>query len=46
MENVIDYIKDEEGNFLEAARHPREIIKINCDKKVNKNDLMRVNFLD
>lgn len=43
---VINYIKDEENNLIDAARHPKEIIKINCDKKVNKNDLMRVNFLD
>ena len=42
----IEYILDEDNNNLDAARHPREIIKINCDKKVNKNDLMRVNFLD
>lgn len=43
---IINQITDEEGNILDAARHPREIIKIPCDKKVNKNDLMRVNFLD
>ena len=43
---IIKYIKDEEGNLLDAARHPKEIIRVNCAKKVNKNDLMRVNFLD
>lgn len=43
---VIEQITDEEGNVLDAARHPREIIKIPCNMKVNKNDLMRVNFLD
>lgn len=43
---VIKEIKDTDGNILDAARHPREIVRINCDKKVSKNDLMRVNFLD
>lgn len=42
----VGYIKDIDDNILDAARHPREIIKINCEKRVNKNDLMRVNFLD
>ena len=43
---TISKIIDEEENLLDAARHPRQIIKINCDKKVNKYDIMRVNFLD
>ena len=43
---TISKIIDEEENLLDAARHPREIIKINCDKKVNKYDIIRVNFLD
>ena len=43
---TIKEIIDEEENQIEAARHPRQIVKINCDIKVNKNDLMRVNFLD
>lgn len=43
---VIETLKDEEAKELDAARHPKQIIKINCDKRVNKNDLMRVNFLD
>ena len=43
---VITKIADEEGNLLDAARHPRQIVRINCDKKVEKNSLMRVNFLD
>lgn len=43
---IISKIIDEEENLLDAARHPREIIKINCDKKVNKYDIIRVNFLD
>lgn len=43
---VINKLTDEDGNLLDAARHPREIVRINCDIKVNKNDLLRVNFLD
>ena len=43
---VIEYIKDEDENTLDAARHPKQIVKINCDVKVPKNSLMRVNFLD
>lgn len=43
---VINKITDQDKNVLDAARHPRQIVRINCCKKVNKNDLMRVNFLD
>ncbi len=43
---VITKIKDSDGNIIDAARHPKEIVRINCVKKVSKNDLMRVNFLD
>ena len=43
---VIKKIINENNENVDAARHPREIIRINCDMKVNKNDLMRVNFLD
>ncbi len=38
----IEYIKDDEGNILDAARHPRQVVKIPLEKKVNKDDLMRV----
>lgn len=43
---TINKIIDENGNQVEFACHPREIVKINCEYPVNKNDLMRVNFLD
>lgn len=43
---VVTSITDEDKNTLEAARHPRQIIRINCDKPVPKNAMMRVNFLD
>ena len=40
----VEYIKDEYGNLIDAARHPKEILRIRCDKKVDRYDLMRVNF--
>lgn len=43
---VIERITDTSGNDKDAARHPQEVVFINCDKPVSKNDLMRVNFLD
>lgn len=41
---VINFLTDEDGNEIDAARHPRQIVRINCDKKVCKNDLLRINF--
>ena len=35
-------IYDEEGNKLEVARHPKEIIKFKLDKEVYKDDIMRI----
>ena len=35
-------IYDEEGNLLEVANHPEQTIKFNLDKKVYKDDIMRV----
>lgn len=43
---IIKTIKDIDGNEIDIARHPKEIVTINCEKKVLKNSLMRVNFLD
>ena len=37
-------IYDEDGNLLEVANHPEQIIKFKLDKKVYPNDIMRVNF--
>ena len=42
----IEYIKDENNNYIDKAIHPKEILKIPCDKKVEKNDLIRVNFFE
>ena len=38
-------IYDEEGNILEVANHPQEIIKFKLDHPVYPNDIMRVKFL-
>ena len=38
-------IYDEEGNLLEVARHPEQIIKFKLDKKVYKDDIMRIKFI-
>jgi len=39
---VIPDIYDEEGNKLEVARHPRQIIKFKLDTKVYKDNIMRI----
>ena len=39
-------IYDEEGNILEVANHPEQIVKFKLNKKVYPNDIMRINFLD
>jgi putative protease len=39
----IEYIK-ENDLFIDKANHPQQIIKIKCDKNVNKYDIMRVSF--
>lgn len=38
----ITELKDSENNILDAARHPKQIIKIPLERKVQKNYLMRV----
>ena len=42
----VDYIKNENGDLVDAARHPQEILRIPCDKKVEKYDIIRIDFLD
>lgn len=41
---TLDNIYDEDLNELEAANHPKQIIKIKFDKKLPKNSMMRVKF--
>lgn len=40
----IDNIYDEDFNSLDAARHPRQILKIKIGKKVEKDSILRVKF--
>ena len=35
-------IRDIDGNLLDAARHPKQIIVLDIDFKVNKNDMIRL----
>ena len=43
---TIPDIYDEEGNTLEVARHPEQIIKFKLNHRVYPNDIMRINFLN
>ena len=40
----IKYIKDVNNEKIDVARHPLEIIKIPCEKKVFKYDIIRKKF--
>lgn len=42
----IKYIKDINNNYINDAKHPQEIVKIPCDIKVSKYDIIRVDFFD
>lgn len=42
---IIPDIYDEEGNLLEVARHPKQIIKFKLEKEIYKDDIMRVKIL-
>lgn len=39
---IIPGIYDEDGNRLEVARHPRQIIKFKLDRKLYKDNIMRI----
>ena len=41
---IMPDIYDAEGNKVNVARHPEEILKFKLDKKVYKNDIIRVKF--
>ena len=41
---TVSYIKDENNEYIDCARHPKQIVRIPCDIMVSKNDLLRVNF--
>ena len=38
----VDEIIDEDGNTIDVVRHPRQIVKIPIDFKVNKYDMLRI----
>lgn len=40
----INNLYDEDFNELEKARHPRQILKIKIDKKIEKDSILRVKF--
>ena len=39
---TIDEIFNEDGDIIEVVRHPREIIKINIDYKLDKDDMIKI----
>ena len=39
-------IEDIDGNVIDTARHPKEILKIKIPKTVEKNDILRIPYLD
>lgn len=39
-------IEDIDGNVIDTARHPKEILKIEIPKTVEKNDILRIPYLD
>ncbi len=43
---TIEEILDEDGNSLEVARHPKMILKIKTDYKLEKNDMIRIKMFD
>ena len=42
----VKYIKNEDGELVDAARHAQEIVRIPSDIEVSKYDLIRVSFLN
>lgn len=40
----VEYIKNEFGENIDVANHPKEIVKVPCNIKVSKNDIIRVKF--
>ena len=41
---VLNHIYDNDMNEIEAANHPKQVVKIKCDKDIPKNSMMRVSF--
>lgn len=45
-EFIIGDIYDEDKNIIDAARHPKQLVRVHCDKKICINAIMCVNFFD
>ena len=43
---LINTIYDNEGNIIEVCRHPKSIIKLKVDNKLQINDMMRLKVFD
>ena len=43
---LINTIYDNEGNIIEVCRHPKSIIKLKVDNKLQINDMMRLKLFD
>ena len=43
---VVGQIKNDKDEVVDAARHPREIVKFKCDLDLEKNDMMRLKMFD
>ena len=43
---TINNIRDEDKNAIDAARHPQQLVRIPCEKRLPVNSFMCVNFLD
>jgi len=43
---TVEYIKNEDNIYIDKAIHPKEILRIPCNKKVEKDDLIRIDFFD
>ena len=46
IEFKIDNIIDEDNNDIEIVRHPKEIVRIKIDYKLNEFDMIRKKFID
>ena len=43
---VVDKIYDEEDNTIEIVNHPRQVVKMKINDKLEKYDLMRIKVID
>lgn len=43
---TIDSIEDEEGEYIDVARHPQMIVKLKSPYKLEKNDMLRTKMFD